>query len=247
MIQHDMMMFDHGMPGPDGKVSPEQRPRSRRQHRVPERARSWPPSRRSSRGWSRRANEKYATDYPAAVGPHMTNTDSTPFMDLVPSISLRENERGAQIGGGWDPHWHQPTDVYRDVQRRGLPPRAERGADDARRGRGAGGGDAQEVTLFAVTLPSCSRRLRRACGLRPLRRHDETTTRRKCNGHGQTLGYFLSAPLVRAAGHVSTALLRAAGARAAPTAVAIRRSDSQGFVVVVVSSCRRLVVRPEGR
>ena len=58
------------------------------------------------------ANEKYATDYPAAVGPHMTNTDSTPFMDLVPAISLRENERGAQIGGGWDPHWHQVTDVF---------------------------------------------------------------------------------------------------------------------------------------
>ncbi len=29
------------------------------------------------------ANEKYATDYPAAVGPHMTNTDSGPFMDIV--------------------------------------------------------------------------------------------------------------------------------------------------------------------
>ena len=42
----------------------------------------------------------------------MTNTDSTPFMDLVPAISLRENERGAQIGGGWDPHWHQVTDVF---------------------------------------------------------------------------------------------------------------------------------------
>ena len=42
----------------------------------------------------------------------MTNTDSTPFMDLVPAISLRENERGAQIGAGWDPQWHQPTDVY---------------------------------------------------------------------------------------------------------------------------------------
>ena len=25
MIQHDMMMWDHGMPGPDGKVNPEQR------------------------------------------------------------------------------------------------------------------------------------------------------------------------------------------------------------------------------
>ena len=57
------------------------------------------------------ANEKYATDYPAAVGQHMTNTDSAPFQDLVPAISLRENERGAQIGGNWDPTHHQPIDV----------------------------------------------------------------------------------------------------------------------------------------
>ena len=42
----------------------------------------------------------------------MTNTDSSPFMDIVPAISLRENERGAQIGAGWDPQWHQPTDVF---------------------------------------------------------------------------------------------------------------------------------------
>jgi hypothetical protein len=58
------------------------------------------------------ANEKYATDYPAAVGSHMTNTDSGPFQDLIPAISLRENERGVQIGSGWDPQWHQPTDVF---------------------------------------------------------------------------------------------------------------------------------------
>ena len=49
---------------------------------------------------------------PAAVGNHMTNTDSTPFQDLVPAISLRELERGAQIGAGWDPTHHQPIDVY---------------------------------------------------------------------------------------------------------------------------------------
>ena len=60
----------------------------------------------------RAANEKYATDYPAAVGNRMTNTDSTPFMDLAPAVSLRENERGMQIGAGWNPHWHQPTDLY---------------------------------------------------------------------------------------------------------------------------------------
>ena len=112
MIQHDMMMFDHGMPRRRRQGQPRAAARSRRQHRVPDRRRRWPTRRRSSPGSFKAANEKYATDYPAAVGPHMTNTDSTPFMDIVPAISLRENERGAQIGGGWDPHWHQPTDVF---------------------------------------------------------------------------------------------------------------------------------------
>ena len=58
------------------------------------------------------ANEKFATDYPATVGQHMTNTDSAPFQDIVASISLRENERGSQIGAGWDPQWHQPSHIY---------------------------------------------------------------------------------------------------------------------------------------
>ena len=39
-------------------------------------------------------------------------SDSAPFQDIVPAISLREDERGAQIGAGWDPNWHQVTDVY---------------------------------------------------------------------------------------------------------------------------------------
>jgi hypothetical protein len=57
-------------------------------------------------------NEMSATDYPATVGSHMTNTDSTSFQDIVPSVSVRENERGPQIGSGWDPQWHQPTDLF---------------------------------------------------------------------------------------------------------------------------------------
>ena len=60
----------------------------------------------------RDANDKYATDYPASVGNHMTNTDSSAFMDLVPAISLRENERGMQIGAGWNSHYHQPSDRF---------------------------------------------------------------------------------------------------------------------------------------
>jgi len=54
----------------------------------------------------RTANERYATDYPADVGPHMTNTDSQPFQDIIPAISLRENERGSQIVAGCEPQWH---------------------------------------------------------------------------------------------------------------------------------------------
>ena len=40
------------------------------------------------------ATDAYATDYPAAVGLHMTNIDSTPSMNVTPSIRLRENECG---------------------------------------------------------------------------------------------------------------------------------------------------------
>jgi hypothetical protein len=111
IIQHDMMMFDHGMPGPDGKISPEQRREA--DVNIEFQTSSKMTADAQKLAWVlKAANEKYASDYPAAVGPHMTNTDSTPFIDIIPAISLRENERGAQIGGGWDPHWHQPTDVY---------------------------------------------------------------------------------------------------------------------------------------
>ena len=111
MIQHDMMMWDHGMPRADGTWNPEQRPEADVNIEFQSTARLADAA-MSLAFLFRNANEKYATDYPAAVGSHMTNTDSTPFMDLVPAISLRENERGMHIGAGWDPHWHQPTDRF---------------------------------------------------------------------------------------------------------------------------------------
>jgi Peptidase family M28 len=111
MVQHDMVLFDHGMPRPDGTVSPTQRSEADVNIEFQSQAKQAEGAQRLA--WDfYAANEAYATDYPASVGPHMTNTDSTPFMDLVPAISVRENERGTQIGAGWDPHWHQPTDVY---------------------------------------------------------------------------------------------------------------------------------------
>ncbi|WP_010160997.1 M20/M25/M40 family metallo-hydrolase [Sphingomonas sp. PAMC 26617] len=111
VIQHDMMLFDHGMPRADGSMSPVQRPEA--DVNIEFQSASKRAAQSQELAWAlHAANERYATDYPAAVGRHMTNTDSTPFMDLAPAVSLRENDRGAQVGSGWDPQWHQPTDLY---------------------------------------------------------------------------------------------------------------------------------------
>lgn len=127
MIQHDMLLFDHGMPVPKLDAAGKQVLDARGQpvYTAPKEQRAeadvnieFQVNAKFADGaaklaWAMRAaNEKYATDYPAAVGNRMTNTDSTPFMDVVPAISVRENERGMQIGAGWNPHWHQPTDLY---------------------------------------------------------------------------------------------------------------------------------------
>ncbi|MFZ6816806.1 M28 family peptidase [Undibacterium sp. Ji22W] len=127
MIQHDMMLWDHGMPVPqldahgkpvmdaDGKpvyVSPKEQ-RAEADVNIEFQSTSKHAEGAAKLAWFfRAANDKYATTYPAAVGFHMTNTDSVPFMDVVPAISLRENERGMHIGAGWNPNWHQPSDVF---------------------------------------------------------------------------------------------------------------------------------------
>jgi Peptidase family M28 len=127
MIQHDMMLWDHGMPqpvlGPDGKqqvdangrgvfaAPKQQRPEADVNVEFQIASKLADDAMKLAFVF-KLAGEKYATDYPVNVGPHMTNTDSTPFMDIVPSLSVRENERGAQTGAGWNPTWHQPSDVY---------------------------------------------------------------------------------------------------------------------------------------
>jgi Peptidase family M28 len=111
MVQHDMMMFDHGMPHKDGTISKEQRPEADVNIEFQMTSKFAAASMLLAHKFQL-ANERYATDYPANIGPHMTNTDSSPFEDLTASLSLRETERGSQIGNGWDPHHHQPTDVF---------------------------------------------------------------------------------------------------------------------------------------
>jgi len=111
IIQHDMMLFDHGMPRADGTVSLEQRLEA--DVNIEFQMDSQFARQSQELAWAIHAsNEEYATDYPASVGSHMTRTDTEWFQDFVAAVSLRENERGTQIGNGWDPHWHQPTDLF---------------------------------------------------------------------------------------------------------------------------------------
>ena len=106
MIQHDMMMWDHGNPvtfrqALDADVDVEFQLNSTF---AEESARL---------GLALiNANRLHATDYPAVLSNAMSNTDSTPFMNLAPAVSLRENRRLYETGNGANPHWHQTTDLF---------------------------------------------------------------------------------------------------------------------------------------
>ncbi len=106
MIQHDMMMWDHGNPvtwnqALDADVDIEYQLNSGIADESAALALQL-----------LNANRYFATDYPAVVSNAMSNTDSAPFQDLIPAVSLRENRRLYETGNRANPHWHQPTDLF---------------------------------------------------------------------------------------------------------------------------------------
>jgi len=106
MIQHDMMMWDHGLPVQwqqtlDADVDIEFQLNSAKAAESAHLALML-----------LNANRMFATDYPAVMSNAMSNTDSGAFQDLVASVSLRENRRLYETGRGANPHWHQPTDLF---------------------------------------------------------------------------------------------------------------------------------------
>jgi hypothetical protein len=106
MIQHDMMMWDHGNPvthaqALDADVDVEFQLNSEQ----------WEASAALALQLIN-SNRLFATDYPAVMSNAMSNTDSTPFMNLVASVSLRENRRLYETGNRANPHWHRATDLF---------------------------------------------------------------------------------------------------------------------------------------
>jgi hypothetical protein len=106
MIQHDMMMWDHGNSvmwnqALDADVDIEFQLNSAKAAESAQLALQLLNS-----------NRLFATDYPAVMSNAMSNTDSGPFQDLVAAVSLRENRRLYETGNRANPHWHQPTDLF---------------------------------------------------------------------------------------------------------------------------------------
>jgi hypothetical protein len=106
MIQHDMMLWDHGNPVQwqqvlDADVDIEFQLNSAKAAESAQLGLTLLNS-----------NRLFATDYPAVLSNSMSNTDSGPFQDLVASVSLRENRRLYETGNRANPHWHRPTDLF---------------------------------------------------------------------------------------------------------------------------------------
>jgi hypothetical protein len=106
VIQHDMVMFDHGLP-PAATQSPTADLDIEYQATSAKAAES-----AALVEALRAAGAAHAATYPMDVGSDMNNTDSKSFQDLVASVSVRENKRVAEIGAGANPHWHKATDLY---------------------------------------------------------------------------------------------------------------------------------------
>jgi len=106
LIQHDMMMYDHGMPpgpnqSPNADINIEYQANSKMAADSAKLAAAL-----------QAANRTYGRDFPSTVGSNMAGTDSIRFEDLVASVSVREAERITGIIRGSNPHHHEPTDKF---------------------------------------------------------------------------------------------------------------------------------------
>jgi len=106
IIQHDMLLYDHGLP-PQSQQSPNADIDVEFQKNSTAAAKSKALAVELQLGCN-----AYAPDYPADTGDNMSNTDSDPFKDYIAAVSVRENERIKEIGNYSDPAWHTVCDTF---------------------------------------------------------------------------------------------------------------------------------------
>jgi hypothetical protein len=109
IIQHDMILYDHGAGSPASSQSAyadldvEWRAGTDAETASKDLAMLW-----------RFMNGEFSTDYPANAYNYSTNTDDTPFHPYTASVSVRENRRSLTSGGNaeWiNPNYHTANDI----------------------------------------------------------------------------------------------------------------------------------------
>jgi hypothetical protein len=109
VIQHDMILYDHGA----GTAGASQSPYADLDVEWRAGTAAESQSRTLALKW-RFLNGTYSTEYPATAYNFSTNTDDTSFHPYVASISVRENRRNLTSGSNaeWiNPNYHTATDV----------------------------------------------------------------------------------------------------------------------------------------
>jgi Peptidase family M28 len=111
IVQHDMIMFDHGLPPQAAQIAAadiDVEYQAASTFAGPAQTLA-----NALRGAAARYSQVEAdTPRAAQVSNDMDNTDSKSFWNVAPAVSVRENQRNAEIGFGANPNWHQKSDMY---------------------------------------------------------------------------------------------------------------------------------------
>lgn len=106
MLQHDMLLYDHGIDPPSAEQSP-----------VADMDVEWSfagakaaDSRTLAQLWHHWSGE-YASRYPSTAYDRSFATDDSSFEDHVAAVSVRENRRYDRYEYA-NPNWHEATDLY---------------------------------------------------------------------------------------------------------------------------------------
>lgn len=106
IIQHDMILYDHGV----GTNTTTQSPYADLDVEWTAGATFANQSMALAQKW-RFLNGEYAVNYPANSADKSQSTDDYSFRNHCPAVSVRENRRS--VSGEWiNPHYHKTTDVY---------------------------------------------------------------------------------------------------------------------------------------
>ncbi len=105
IIQHDMILFDHGDPAqPDqiqgADIDVEYRPGT-----------TFAAQSKALTEALKAAAGRYNVQYPAEIGDFSEFTDDKPFWNFAPSVSVRENRRCCEISNN-HPYYHNRGDLY---------------------------------------------------------------------------------------------------------------------------------------